>query len=212
MATPRYPALNQINTQIWLQELGASLGRSATLEQVPDESLDAIAADGFNWVWLLGVWQTGEAGRQVSLRQPEWQPEYHELLPDVLVSCGSICLEFGSIQPPSPARHQEKCTLARWPARSHARRHGRMRYARPKPRRRSRLCLSRARERGAMSPPPLARLLAQRGRHRDSNTGVESRWAYRNRNRLGIQLEARITCAETLDIPSIVGHGTPAVW
>jgi len=82
MAGPRYPALYQINTRIWLQELGASLGRSATLEHIPDASLDAIAADGFDWVWLLGVWQTGEAGRQVSLRQPEWQPEYHELLPD----------------------------------------------------------------------------------------------------------------------------------
>jgi hypothetical protein len=33
-------------------------------------------------VWLLGIWQTGEAGRQVSLTQPEWQREYRELLPD----------------------------------------------------------------------------------------------------------------------------------
>jgi len=48
MAGPRYPALYQINTRIWLQELGASLGRSATLEHIPDASLDAIAADGFD--------------------------------------------------------------------------------------------------------------------------------------------------------------------
>ena len=59
MAAPRYPSLYQINTRIWLQELGKSLGRSATLEDVPDAALDAIAADGFDWVWLLGVWQTG---------------------------------------------------------------------------------------------------------------------------------------------------------
>jgi len=82
MAAPRYPSLYQINTRIWLQELGKSLGRSATLEDVPDAALDAIAADGFDWVWLLGVWQTGEAGRQVSLNRPEWQAEYRELLPD----------------------------------------------------------------------------------------------------------------------------------
>jgi len=82
MAGPRSPALLQINTRIWLQELGASLDRAVSLEQIPDAALDAIAADGFDWVWLLGVWQTGEAGRQVSLHQPEWQAEYHELLPD----------------------------------------------------------------------------------------------------------------------------------
>ena len=33
-----------------------------------------------------------------------------------------------------------------------------------------------------------------------------------NRIRLGIQLEPRITYAETLDTPSIVGHGTQVVW
>jgi len=82
MAAPRYPALYQINTRIWLQELGKSLGRAAALADVPDAALDAIAADGFDWVWLLGVWQTGEAGRQVSLSQPEWQAEYREVLPD----------------------------------------------------------------------------------------------------------------------------------
>jgi len=45
MAGPRYPSLYQINTRIWLQELGASLGRPATLEHVPDAALDAVAAD-----------------------------------------------------------------------------------------------------------------------------------------------------------------------
>ena len=91
MADPRYPALYQINTRILLYELGAALGRAATLEDVPDSALDEIAADGFDWVWLLGVWQTGEAGRQVSLRMPELQPEYRELLPDFTADdvCGS---------------------------------------------------------------------------------------------------------------------------
>src|SRR2546426_151682 len=82
MAGPRYPALYQINTRAWLRELGATLGRPATLEDVSDASIDQLAADGFHWVWLLGIWQTGDGGRQVSLNQPEWQAEYRELLPD----------------------------------------------------------------------------------------------------------------------------------
>src|SRR5882762_6842340 len=79
MAGPLYPALYQINTRVWLHELGVTLGRPATLEDISDASLDQFASDGFDWVWLLGIWQTGESGHQVSLRQPEWQPEYREL-------------------------------------------------------------------------------------------------------------------------------------
>ena len=91
MAGPRYPGLYQINTRIWLRELGVALGRSATLDDVPDASFDEISADGFDWVWLLGIWQTGEAGRQVSLHRPEWQIEYRDLLTDFTPDdvCGS---------------------------------------------------------------------------------------------------------------------------
>jgi len=58
------------------------LGRPATLDDVPDVDLDRIAAAGFEWVWLLGVWQTGDAGRAVSLRTPELQVEFRQLLAD----------------------------------------------------------------------------------------------------------------------------------
>ena len=34
-------------------------------------------------MWLLGVWQTGEAGRAVSRRRPDWQAEYRDALVDV---------------------------------------------------------------------------------------------------------------------------------
>ena len=76
------PSLFQINTRARLSELSESHGRSATLDDLPDAELDRIAAEGFEWVWLLGVWQTGEAGRAVSLERPEWQTEYHEVLVD----------------------------------------------------------------------------------------------------------------------------------
>jgi hypothetical protein len=77
---PRHPALLQINTRTWISERSEALERAATLDDMPDAALERIAQNGFDWVWLLGVWQTGEAGREISLRQPEWQPEYRELL------------------------------------------------------------------------------------------------------------------------------------
>src|SRR4029434_3780369 len=91
MAGPRYPALYQINTRAWLYDLGKTLGQPASLEDVPDAYLARFADGGFDGVWRLGIWQTGEAGRRVSLSQPEWQPEYRELLPDFTAAdvCGS---------------------------------------------------------------------------------------------------------------------------
>jgi len=82
MSAPRYPSLFQINTRVRLSELGQSLGRPATLDDVPDAELDQLARDGFDVVWFLGVWQTGEAARRVSASNPEWVADYHRILPD----------------------------------------------------------------------------------------------------------------------------------
>lgn len=82
MATARYPALYEINTRVWLGELGRKLGRPATLEDVPDPALDRIRELGFDWVWLLGVWQLGPAGRHVSQTQPDWRRGYEQALSD----------------------------------------------------------------------------------------------------------------------------------
>ena len=83
MATPRYPSLYQINTRVWLTELSRHLGRRATLDDVPDAELDRVARLGFDWVWLLSVWQTGPAAQAVSRSNPEWRHEFHETLPDL---------------------------------------------------------------------------------------------------------------------------------
>jgi glycosidase len=79
----RCPALYQLNTGIRLAELGRALGRPATLDDIPDSDLDGLAAAGFDWLWLLGVWQTGKAGRQVSMRIPALMTEFQRLLPDL---------------------------------------------------------------------------------------------------------------------------------
>jgi hypothetical protein len=80
---PRYPSLYQINTRVWLTELSRRLGRPVTLDDVPDAELDRLAAQGFDWVWLLSVWRTGEAGRRVSRANAEWRREFEETLPDL---------------------------------------------------------------------------------------------------------------------------------
>ncbi|HEY3969634.1 MAG TPA: alpha-amylase family glycosyl hydrolase [Planctomycetaceae bacterium] len=83
MNSPRYPSLYQINTRVWLTELSRKLGKRATLDDIPDAELDRLAKMGFDWIWLLSVWQTGPAGRKVSRTNPEWRREFHETLPDL---------------------------------------------------------------------------------------------------------------------------------
>ena len=78
-----YPSLYQINTRVWLTELSRTLGRPATLDNIPDSELDHLADMGFDWLWFLSVWRTGAAGQRVSRAHREWQNEFRETLPDL---------------------------------------------------------------------------------------------------------------------------------
>jgi glycosidase len=96
------PALYQINTRVWLSEKSVQLGRPATLDDVTDAELDALAEAGFDWIWFLGVWQTGVAGQKVSCANPEWRSEFRHTLVDFLESdiCGScFAIVDYSVQP-----------------------------------------------------------------------------------------------------------------
>jgi hypothetical protein len=77
------PSLFQINTRVWLTELSLNQRLPATLDDIPDAALDRIVEMGFDWVWLLSVWQTGPAGREVSRRNEEWRREFMDTLPDL---------------------------------------------------------------------------------------------------------------------------------
>src|SRR6516162_9313773 len=89
--TPRYPSLIQINTRVWLDRLSRGLGRRVTLADIDDATLDGFAERGFDWVWLLSVWQIGAAGRAVSRGNPQWRDEFKAVLPDLREEdiCGS---------------------------------------------------------------------------------------------------------------------------
>lgn len=83
MQTSRYPSLYQINTRVWLTDLSRTLGRPATLDDIPDAELDRLATTGFDWIWLLSVWRTGAAAQQVSRSHREWRHEFEATLPDL---------------------------------------------------------------------------------------------------------------------------------
>src|SRR5512136_2549937 len=103
MTRPRYPSLYQVNTRVRLGELSRALGRPATLDDIPGAELDCLAEMGFDWIWLLSVWQTGSAGQQVSRSNPEWRKEFEATLPDLREEdiAGSGFAITGYTAPPS---------------------------------------------------------------------------------------------------------------
>jgi hypothetical protein len=83
MTSPKYPALYQVNTRVWLTDLSRKLGRRATLDDIPDAELDRLAERGFDWIWLLSVWQTGPDAQRVSRTNPVWRHEFEQTLSDL---------------------------------------------------------------------------------------------------------------------------------
>ncbi len=51
---------------VWLTQLSRRYGRTiGRLDEVPDEALADLREDGFNALWLIGLWQRSEASRTI---------------------------------------------------------------------------------------------------------------------------------------------------
>ena len=77
------PTLYQIDTRDWLYRIGRDLNRPATLDDVPESHLSLLKSHGFDWVWLLGVWQTGQLAIEISRTNEPWQQSFREAIPDL---------------------------------------------------------------------------------------------------------------------------------
>ena len=79
-----YPLLYQVNVRVHLNAMARVIGREATLDDILDQELSDWAAAGFEWIWLLSVWQTGPAARQISRDNLSLQSELQKVLPDLI--------------------------------------------------------------------------------------------------------------------------------
>jgi hypothetical protein len=81
---PRYPSLLEINTRPWLRRLSSDPARPVTLTEVDDAVLDGFQRAGFDWIWLLSVWEIGPLSRAVSREAfSPWHAECERALPDL---------------------------------------------------------------------------------------------------------------------------------
>jgi len=78
----RYPSLYEINTWVWLSGLSEKYRRPIDLASVPFAEWDAIAAYGFDAVWLMGVWERSPAGIAIANKNPGLLADFSRALPD----------------------------------------------------------------------------------------------------------------------------------
>jgi Alpha amylase, catalytic domain len=81
-AWPRYPIIYEINTWVWLSELRVKTGSTVTLGSVPAAEWDALAAHGFDAVWLMGVWERSPAGIAIANQNNSLVDDFKRALPD----------------------------------------------------------------------------------------------------------------------------------
>lgn len=78
----RNPVIYEINTWVWLREIGQKHQRSVNLATVPEQEWDAIAVLGFDAVWFMGVWERSPAGIAISMRNAGLLEDFRRALPD----------------------------------------------------------------------------------------------------------------------------------
>jgi len=76
-----HPHLYEINTWAWLESLSRKLGKPVALAGVPDSEWDALAAKGFDIVWLMGVWKRSPESRRILMADPGNCSDCNQALP-----------------------------------------------------------------------------------------------------------------------------------
>jgi hypothetical protein len=94
-----FPSLYQINARTWVNQRARQMGGKATLADIADEDLDEIASLGFDWVYLLGVWERGENGKRMARQDARLRQEALQHIPDLEEReiCGS-CFAISGYQ------------------------------------------------------------------------------------------------------------------
>jgi hypothetical protein len=78
----RLSTIYEINTWVWLSDVAVKAGRPIDLSSVPAAEWDAIAAYGFDAVWLMGVWERSPFGTAIANHNASLIEEFRRTLSD----------------------------------------------------------------------------------------------------------------------------------
>ena len=80
---PTQPIIYEVNTWVWLREIGERINGHVTLGTVPAVELDRISSLGVDAIWLMGVWERSPRGTEIAGNHPGLKEEFHKVLPDL---------------------------------------------------------------------------------------------------------------------------------
>lgn len=81
MLDTAHPLVLEINAHR-LKTLAADSGNRVDIGTPPTGVLRHWREAGFDAIWVMGIWERGEAGRHASLTEPEFREEFNTCLPD----------------------------------------------------------------------------------------------------------------------------------
>ncbi len=77
----KHPHLLELNAFFFLSRMSVKYGRKLTLSTVPDEEWRCFADQGFDYLWLMGVWKRSPGARAHALNEPNLRHAYDLILP-----------------------------------------------------------------------------------------------------------------------------------
>ena len=82
-ALPKNPTLLQLSARPWLYQLTEEKGKTIkSFKQIPDEVFDEIKARGFDFLWVMGVWDVGTYGYKHDRSTQSLVDNFKKLLDD----------------------------------------------------------------------------------------------------------------------------------
>lgn len=82
----KHPAIFEINTWVWLNEMSRQLHFPVTLANVPDSKWDELARFHVEAVWLMGVWERSPRGIEISSHHAGNLADFRQALPDFILA------------------------------------------------------------------------------------------------------------------------------
>ncbi len=79
---PKHSLIYEINTWVWLHELGGKYGKPVTLATVPEDEWDYLSSIGADAIWFMGVWERSPAGIGVAMQNQGLLDDFRRALPD----------------------------------------------------------------------------------------------------------------------------------
>lgn len=76
------PHILEINTRAWLRRLEAKHGRRFALHEIPDEYWREFKAQGFDAVWMMGVWTPSPKAAEIARSLTDIQNQIRQINPD----------------------------------------------------------------------------------------------------------------------------------